>query len=199
MGQTVFYDASAGYRLLVYVLTNKILTKFLNQFAKLQGKKANLAFVQSTKISMLEIIKSFFTTNFIGVDQAILAKLLKKLRIDNVRKIRTISVLTVIFMPILLILDYSRFKEGKFEENELYTYLFYTHISLVLLLIPTTILFAKREAVKRSTFKFTEHTVVLWIVLIGGILIAMAAMSFLERRSILTYAVYIILINFALI
>ena len=142
--------------------------------------------------------KDFISRNFVSVSEDIEAAVDHTMLIENIFKIRTASVLTLLFMVALLILDYVRYSNGKTAVGNVYYYLFLVHTSLSLFAIPLALISINKHKILKGNYRYAKQLVMIWIALISIIFIIMAALCVLERSSIMVYALYIILINFVL-
>ncbi len=140
-------------------------------------------------------INNFFKKNFIEVDEELWADLQFKMLLENVFKVKTASIIGLAFMLILLILDYKRYLAGKIDFGNIYWYLFLTHIALILLVIPLTIIEVKKDKITSGQYPYSRQVIMLWMVIMAVISILMAAFSVLERGSMVMYALYIMMMN----
>ncbi len=144
-------------------------------------------------------IQQFFKKNFIIIKEEYWADLQFKMLVENIFKVKSASIIALAFMAFLLFIDVKRFQNGLLIKGSIYWSLFILHLSIILHVIPLLLINLNKEKIRSGAYKYSRQIVMLWIVIVAGILLVMAALSILDRGSILLYALYIMLVNFVLI
>lgn len=119
---------------------------------------------------------------------------------DNSAKNRVISWLGLGFFVLLMVLDYFRYQEGFMQQNDLYIKIHFAHWILGLCILPA-ILFERNHRSKKKNPKIEQpHWLNYYcLITIGASLISMAVLGIEERGSIISFAVFALLINVGLI
>ena len=117
------------------------------------------------------------------------------LHLESVERIYVISWLGLLFFILFLFLDYQRYLEGKFEEGRIYTYLFYSHLTYVLYLIPLLVVTYQRSLIEKMS---RGLTILAYSLLLSVTAIGLAVLVLADRNNLILYIIFIFVSNWAL-
>ncbi len=130
------------------------------------------------------------------IPEKIKKRLLLKLRIENIKRIKMISLASFVFLFLFIILDYLRFAEGKIIFGNIYFFLSLNHLCFSLFLIPLGLIEYHKSAIAIGKWKYTKYLIYAWTIFVGILLITMAILSLIIRDSLTMYTMYMIIANF---
>ena len=126
-------------------------------------------------------------------------QLLTKLRIENLRRIKLISIAGFCFLFLFLILNYLRFVDDRIIFGNIYFYLFVNHIFFFFFIFPLLLFRIKGSQIKAGDWKFSGILIYAWTFFISLLLLSLAILSLIERGSLMMYTLHVILINFCVL
>jgi sensor histidine kinase YesM len=118
-----------------------------------------------------------------------------QLDIENAERVFIISFLGVFFFLLLLLLDIQRIQSGKFDESYVYKVSMFLHMGLGLFIIPAFLIQSNSEQISKGEYKYTRLIIYGTVFLMTVILIPMALFATKDRNSLMTFVVYMILVN----
>lgn len=107
--------------------------------------------------------------------------------------------MALLFVIPLGILDYIRYSTGKLPGELVYELLFINHICFLLFIIPIIAISKNKATVALGTYRHSTILISSWTILMGLILTGVAVLSIWERGSLIMYAIFILLLNFAIV
>lgn len=123
------------------------------------------------------------------------AGFLRELNLENTRKSYIVARLCLFFLPILLLLDYLRYEQGTLWDNPVHVWLFFSHLSFALFVIPFWIYCVHRAAIHEGSFPHGRRMVRLTLDLMSVTLLPMTILGLLDRGTMILYAVYVLIAN----
>lgn len=134
-----------------------------------------------------------------SIPEKIKKRLLLKLRIENIQRIKIISLASFVFLFLFMVLDYLRFAEGKIVVGNIYFFLFLNHLCFSLFLIPLVLIEHHKSKIAIGKWKYTKPLIYGWTIFVGLLLITMAILSLIIRDSLTMYTMYMIIANFGVL
>lgn len=119
----------------------------------------------------------------------------QQLDIENAERVFIISFLGVLFFVLLLILDIQRIQSGKFDQSYFYKVSMFLHMCLGLYILPAFLIQNNSNEITEGTYPFTRQVVYGSVFLMAAILVPMALFATIDRNSLVTFVVYMILVN----
>ena len=143
--------------------------------------------------------KRFKGKNFLEINEADKEEFLRRLNIENMKVIFIASVVGIVFLFLLLYLDFLRYKSGKLPRDPVYFFLFINHLFFLFFIIPTWVITKNRMKIKKGIYKHARLLSYSWIIVCGIIILMMAILGLWDRGSVMLYAVFIFLLNFVIV
>ncbi|MFT4758575.1 MAG: sensor histidine kinase YesM [Paraglaciecola sp.] len=141
------------------------------------------------------MIKFFLDTSLVKLPKKDQPIFFAELDTENVERVFIISFLGIFFFVLLLLLDIQRIQTGKFDESYVYKVSMFLHLSLGLFIIPALLIQRNAKEISSNEFKYTRFIIHATILLMTVILVPMALCATKDRNSLMTFVVYMILIN----
>ena len=133
------------------------------------------------------------------IPEKIKKRLLLKLRIENIQRIKIISLASFVFLFLFMVLDYLRFSEGKIVAGNALFFSFLNHLFFSLFLIPLVLIEYHKNTIAIGKWKHTKSLIYGWTIFVGLLLITMAILSLIVRDSLTMYTMYMIIANFGVL
>jgi len=114
---------------------------------------------------------------------------------SNTQVTLVIVTLGILFGILLLILDYTRFKQGLFQEDEVYFQHFISHLALFISIAPALLILKNQKAINNGTYPHSGLVVNISIVLSILILIPLGLIGNSKVGSMVPFGALIIIIN----
>lgn len=118
-----------------------------------------------------------------------------QLTIYNAQRLYVICLLAVFFCVPLLFLDYERVRTEVFFESNIYFYSFLMHLGLALFIIPLLLLNRYTKEIEEGKYKHANKIIIGSVSLMGAVLIPMSVFANIDRKSLIVFMIYMILVN----
>ena len=119
-----------------------------------------------------------------------------QVRLRNIVSIEILAYLAIFFLFILMYVDYLRYQSGGFARSKVLYGLFLNHLMFAYHIIPLSILWLHRKKIRSLEYKGTDRLIYLSFAIICLTLFIMAMLSYMDRYSLIMYAIYILVANF---
>jgi len=138
-------------------------------------------------------------TNFLlRIDSRYYPQFRLKTAYENADRIKILFYFIVFFFPLLQILDYIRFKEGRIQGSLLYQLLVIDHLLFIGLIITSAQAIIHRKKIRQHAFPRVEKLVTHFIISIIIVMLPMGILGIFERETLVVMTIYSVILNIIL-
>lgn len=130
---------------------------------------------------------------FFQIDAEHQEEFLRDVNLENAQKAYIVSRLGLLFLPVLLLLDYTRHLQGTLWSDPVHTALFFSHLAFALFAVPFRLY--RRAAARDAAFAHGRRLAQMTLALLTLALLPMTILGLLDRGTLILYAVYVLISN----
>ncbi|MCI5081649.1 MAG: adenylate/guanylate cyclase domain-containing protein [Saprospiraceae bacterium] len=119
-----------------------------------------------------------------------------KIRLSNISSMEILAYMAVFFLCMLMYLDYLRYETGAMDQSKVIFYLFLNHLAFAYHLIPLSFIWLHRRRKLVLKASHTDLLINASFVVICITLLIMAVLSYMDRLSLIMYAIFVLVANF---
>lgn len=134
--------------------------------------------------------------NFLRIAPEYRIEFKDKIRISNIGSMEILAYMAIFFLFVLMYLDFLRYQDGKMESSYLIFLLFLNHLAFAYHFIPLILLRLYREQKIKLDHSSIDRLINISFTVISITLLVMAILSYVDRLSLIMYAVYVLVANF---
>ena len=119
-----------------------------------------------------------------------------KIRISNISSMEILAYMAIFFLFVLMYLDYLRYQDGYMNSSYVIFLLFLNHLAFAYHFIPLVLLRLYRKQKVKLDHSSIDRLINVSFTVISITLLVMAILSYVDRHSLIMYAVYVLVANF---